>query len=179
VSFFRLPFFLLALLAACAPPGDPRAPVQLMVPPSPSTYLPSAAKHSYSQMVAAALRQRQVDAVADHAHWGDWRLALRVTHSWGSDTATPVFTITDPSGHDLPDVETAPVRFDVWKQARPEILRRAAEEAAPRLATLLREERAARIQRARKCVPRKSVPRRREHRKRGRQHAARRQPPRG
>jgi len=122
--------------------------MQVQVPPSAGARLSYAANKSYATIVAAALRTQKVDAVADYASFGDWWLSLRLKHSWGSDTATPVFALIDPIGREFGEVETRPMPFSVWKQGRPDILRQAAAEAAPRLASILRDERAERVQEA-------------------------------
>ena len=149
----RLSLFLLVLLTACAEPPSPNQELRIAVPPSYSTYLPSTVSKPYARLVATALQNQQVPAVADYAASGDWRLTLRIRRD--NEIATPTFTLIDPMGEEFGTEQTSPVPLEIWRQARSEVMQQAATEAAPRLAALFARAEAGRQQK-REPVPRQA-----------------------
>lgn len=125
---------LVALLTACGDLSgiDPEA--RIAVPPSFSTYLPSTAIRPYSQLVATALRDQKLPALADYTSYKDWQIRLGITQSSGM--ATPVFTLIDPAGSDQGRVQGRLVPIESWKRGQQETMRQAAADAAPRMAAL-------------------------------------------
>jgi len=156
VSFSRLSFALLLLVAACGDlprpyQGNPGAtaqrlsqppPSRVAVPPSYATYLPSLASKPYSNALATAMQDVALPAVADYAKAGDWRIDLGVINR--GSTTIPTFTIVDPSGNKKGTEEGKPVPTDIWRKGSPDTLKAAAADAAPRILALMERVEAAR-----------------------------------
>lgn len=123
------------MLGACGQRSGTDVSTRVQVPPSFSAYLPSGAIVPYSQLVAAALRDQNVQATADYPSRRDWVLRLSISQLGGM--ATPTFVLIDPEGGDRATVRTRPVPIETWKRARPETMRQAATEAAIRIAPTL------------------------------------------
>ena len=130
--FRKISLALVMLLVACGDISGTDPNVRIAVPPSYSTYLPSLASKPYSQAVTTVLRDQKLPAVADYAGTGDWRVRLRANRANGM--VSPVFGLVDPAGNEQISVETGAVPADIWQQAQPDIMARAAAEAAPKLA---------------------------------------------
>lgn len=125
---------LFALLTACGDLSGIAPEARIAVPPSFSTYLPSGAIRPYSQLVATALRDQKLPALADYTSYKDWQIRLGITQSGGM--ATPIFTLIDPAGSDQGRIQARPVPIETWKRGQQETMRQAAMDAAPRIATL-------------------------------------------
>jgi len=102
----------------------------------PDANVPEQPGGPYAQAVATALQEKEMPAIADAAHPGDWQLQLRADARDGM--AVPTFTLVDPGGKEQGSEQAAPVPMAIWKQGRPETLQRTATDAAPRVLTLWR-----------------------------------------
>jgi hypothetical protein len=149
---------LLLILAACGSlprpfEGNPGAtarrlaeppPARLAVPHPGAAFLEDSAANMLAADITASLVAREVPAVAGEAQPGDWRLVL-AAESRGN-MIVPSFTVLDPTGAAKGNTEGNPVDAATWSEAGPAILQKAADDAAPRLATLLTNIEAARQQ---------------------------------
>lgn len=151
-----------ALLAACAalaacgdgpqpfrgnPGGDAGAlaapPAYRLVIPAPSgALLTEAQAQGFAEALSAALLAAEVPAAADTPLPLDWRLAVeaQAQNGW----VVPRYRLTDPDGQAQGTADGARVPARDWSDASPEVLRRAARDAAPRIADLLLRAEAAR-----------------------------------
>ena len=158
MSLSKFIFLLAVLLAACGDlprpyQGAPGATAMRLAQPPASRIavvrpaeagLPTGADGFYQQAIARALQDQDVPAIGEAARPGDWRLLARLEPRGA--TVIPIFTLVDPAGEERGTEQAAPVPLDVWKRGVPETLKRAAMEAAPRLASLLARVEAVRRQ---------------------------------
>lgn len=125
-----------AMLAA--PPA-----YRLAIPDPAGALLPADASRALSEALSEALLVAEVPAAATATPLPlDWLLAVEAGLDRGA--VTPRFRLTDPDGRDQGMAEGAPVPARDWSEARPELLRRVARDAAPRVAELLLRAEAAR-----------------------------------
>lgn len=147
----------LLLLASCGDLPQPfrgrpggNAPVlliplamRLAVPPPAEALLPDAAAMQYAEALADALQAQDVPAtaIADPRPL-DWRLAVSAAVQGGS--VTPRYRMLNADGQEQAAMAGEPVPLDEWSNPNPELFRRLAAEAAPRLTQLLLQVEAAR-----------------------------------
>lgn len=105
--------------------------------------LPATASRALSEALSEALLGAEVPASATATPLPlDWLLTVEAELNGSS--VTPRFQLTDPDGRDQGTAEGAPVPARDWSEARPDLLRRVARDAAPRIADLLLRAEAAR-----------------------------------
>lgn len=149
---FRLCLSLLLLsgLTACGDlpqpflgnPGGPLArrlsqpaATRLIIPPPGNALLADDASRGLASDLAQALQRQAVPAFAQPAKAGDWRLVASAESR--AATVTPTFTVLDPQGKERGKVQGPAVASPAWEAGKPETLTRVADEAAPRIATML------------------------------------------
>ncbi len=147
---FRLSLLLpLLLLAACgdlpqpflgnpgatarnlAQPPTPR----LAVPPPADALLSDKASKDFADALATGLQTQEVPAVASRVQQGDWRLTAKV--ELRGNSVVPVYTVFSPKGEDKGKAEGPPVAASTWAEASAATLDQAAQDAAPKIASLL------------------------------------------
>jgi hypothetical protein len=114
-----------------AQPPTPR----LAVPPPANALLPDAATREFASALATGLQTREVPAVADQVRQNDWQLVASAEQR--GDTVVPVYSVLNPKGEDKGKAEGTPVPTESWAAASTDTLRKAAGEAAPKIADLL------------------------------------------
>ncbi|MBR0682004.1 hypothetical protein GXW74_16030 [Roseomonas eburnea] len=150
-SFFRLGVLLLvALLPACGDLPQPfrgnpggqagalAAPpaYRLAIPIPAEALLTGAQATGFAEALSTALLAAEVPAAVDNAPLPlDWRLTVEARLQGGA--VVPRYSLTDPDGRPQGQVEGARIPARDWSDANPEVLRRAARDAAPRIADLL------------------------------------------
>jgi hypothetical protein len=153
-----LAFALISLLAGCGDlprpfEGRPGAlgarlaqppPARLAIAPPTQAMLTDIGADTLAGALADALVAREVPAVADAPHRGDWSLALSAELRDGK--VVPSYEVDDPAGKAAGTAQGQPVDPAAWSDASPETLRAAAASAAPSIATLLANIDAARRQ---------------------------------
>jgi hypothetical protein len=159
--FFRLRLLAFACVLALAGCGDfPRPfmgnpgatarrlavppPPRLLVPTPGDALLPDAASKQFAGLLATALQNAEVPAVADAPGTDDWRLAIHAAIR--GDAVVLVYSVFDPRGKDQGRTESAPVPAADWSAAAPATLKKTADSAAPAIATLLTHIEAALMQ---------------------------------
>ncbi|MCC6719945.1 MAG: hypothetical protein IT555_18865 [Acetobacteraceae bacterium] len=110
-------------------------PARLAVAAPAQALLTSDAAAQYAAMVAEAMREEALPAVAEPVKPGDWQLELLAELRGGE--VVPGFRVRDPAGAEKGHAEAAPVPAAAWQAAAPETLRRAGRQAAPTVAALL------------------------------------------
>jgi hypothetical protein len=148
-----LPFCLLVTLLGLAACGDlpepflgnpgatarrlakPPAPL-LAVTPGTDTLLSDQANKDLANQLAQALQATEVPAmVRTTPEKTDWRLITRATQA--NNMVNPEFSVLDPEGKEEGKAVGEPVPVADWASASPELLRRIAAEAAPRVGAML------------------------------------------
>jgi hypothetical protein len=153
---------LLALAACGALPqplyGNPGAQGALLAQPPPSrlavqypaqSLLSDDAATAWAQAVADALNDQEIPAdarprTASRASRGDWTLTL-AAELQGS-TVVPNYTVINPAGVSQGTSQGTPVPVAQWASGSPQVLKAAAVQAAPAIASLLGSIEAARRQ---------------------------------
>lgn len=154
----RLAALLLALaLAACGSlpqpffgrPGSLAArlsqppPSRLSVPTPSESLLPTQAADTWATATANALLAEDVPAAAVPARRrGDW--ALLLSAEVRGREVVPTYTVQNPAGESQGFSEGAAVPTADWASGRPEVLKAAATQAAPGIASLMQRIEAAR-----------------------------------
>lgn len=163
-----LQLLLLLALASCgALPqplfGNPGAQGALLAQPPPSrlavrypaqSLLPDAAATAWASAVAAALVDQEIPAdarpadarttTAGPATQGDWSLTMAADLQGA--TVTPSYTVTNPAGVSQGTTQGTPIPTAQWASGDPQVLKTAAVQAAPGIASLLSHIEAARRQ---------------------------------
>lgn len=157
--YSRLCLAALLSLAACGDLpqpflGHPGAAAERLAQPPPSrlavlspteSLLPAAAAEAWATAVADALRTEEVPATADARHRrSDWSLVLSAEVRGGE--VVPSYAVQNPSGEPQGFSEGAPVSTAAWAGGDPAVLKAAAAQAAPGIASLLNRIEAARRQ---------------------------------
>ena len=119
--------------------------VRIAVPPPQEALLPDDQARRLAQQVAEALQAEEVPAVATDTPWPlDWQVEI-LAERQGS-LVTPRFRLLDADRAPQAATEGTPVPVRAWAGASPELLRKVAAEAAPKLGRLLLQVEAARKQ---------------------------------
>jgi hypothetical protein len=123
--------------ALAAPPA-----YRLAIAPPAAALLPEAQARGFAEALSTALLAAEVPAAADTPLPLDWRLSVeaRSQNGW----VVPRYALTDPDGAAQGEAEGSRIPARDWSDASPEVLRRAARDAAPRIAELLLRAEAAR-----------------------------------
>lgn len=117
--------------------------LRLAIPPPPAALLTDAAAQQLSERLATALQARDVPAVATDSPWPlDWLIEI-VAEGSGA-TVQPRFRLLDADRRLQGATEAAPLPLARWAEPTPALLDQVAEQAAPKLATLLAGVEAAR-----------------------------------
>ena len=155
----RLCLAALLALAACGDLpqpflGRPGAAAERLAQPPPSrlavlspaqSLLPAAGADAWAGAVADALQTEEVPAIAEsRQRRGDWLLVLSAEVR-GSEVV-PSYAVQNPSGEPQGFSEGAPVSTAAWAGGDPAVLKAAAMQAAPGIASLLSRIEAARRQ---------------------------------
>ena len=120
-------------------------PSRLAIPRPSQSLLPDAGAASWAGAVAEALLAEEVPATATTARRRtDWTLALAAEMRGGE--VVPTYTVQDPAGVSQGISEGAPVPARDWAGGDPAVLKAAAAQAAPGIASLLSRIEAARRQ---------------------------------
>lgn len=120
-------------------------PSRLAVLPPEQSLLPDAGANAWAGAVADALRTEEVPATTDSTRGrGDWRLVLSAEVR-GSEVV-PSYAVQNPSGEPQGVSKGAPVSAAAWAGGDPAVLKAAAAQAAPGIASLLGRIEAARRQ---------------------------------
>ncbi len=153
-----LPILLLFLPAGCGTlphpfEGNPGGiamrlavppPTRLSVPPPSRALLGAPAASALAQDLSQALLAQEVPAVAHPARPGDWQLRVDATLRRGM--VLPSYSVLSPSGAVRGTVAGLPVPPQAWVAGDAAALRRAADDAGPKLADLLTGIQAAQMQ---------------------------------
>jgi len=153
-----LAIMLTGLLAGCGDlphpfQGNPGAtamrlavppPSRLSVPASAKAMLPGPASALFARDISQTLLGQEVPAVAQLPRPGDWRLETSAALHEGM--VVPSFSIFSPSGELRGTVEGSPLAPEPWARGEPAALSLAANDAAPKLASLLTGIQAAQMQ---------------------------------
>ncbi len=120
-------------------------PSRLAVASPGQSLLPDASANAWAGAVADALQAEEVPAVAGRARRrSDWTLLLSAEVR-GADVV-PSYAVQNPSGEVQGTSEGAPVSIAAWAGGDPAVLKDAAAQAAPGIASLLNRIEAARRQ---------------------------------
>lgn len=123
--------------ALAAPPA-----YRLAVPVPADALLSGAQAAGFAEALSNALLANEVPASVTDPFPLDWRLAVQARLDGGS--VVPRYLLADPDGRPQGEAEGSPIPARDWSDARPELLRRVARDAAPRIADLLLRAEAAR-----------------------------------
>ncbi len=148
-------FLLLLTLASCGDlprpfAGNPGAnarrlahppPARLTVPPPSAALLPAATAQAFARMVSTALVAQELPAFSDQPKRGDWQ--VRIAAELNGANVRPSFTLLDGDGHDRGTIQGAPVPAQAWANGDANALGATANDAAPKLMSLLRSVEAA------------------------------------
>jgi len=115
---------------------------RLAVPPPAEALLGGAEARGFAEALAAALLAAEVPASVTEPLPLDWRLSVRAELRGAA--VVPRYVLSDPEGREQGAAAGAPIPARDWSKAGPEVLRRAARDAAPRIADLLLRAEAAR-----------------------------------
>ena len=151
-----LTLLLLLALAACGTLpqpfyGNPGVTGARLAQPPPSrlavqypaqSLLPDAAAAAWAHAVATALLDQEIPADARQRTRADWSLDL--TASLRGNVVVPNYTVRNPAGVAQGSAEGAPVPAAAWASGTPQVLKAAADGAAPRIAGMLNSIEAAR-----------------------------------
>ncbi len=119
-------------------------PSRLAVPSPTQSLLPDAAGAAWANAMAEALLTEEIPAAHTSTRRTDWSLVL-AAELRGSEVV-PSYEIRNPSGDPQGISEGAPVPASAWASGDPAILKAAAAQAAPGVASLLNRIEAARRQ---------------------------------
>lgn len=120
-------------------------PSRLAVPSPGQSLLPDAAADAWAGAIADALLVEEVPAVAGRTRRRtDWTLVLSA--EMRGDDVVPSYAVQNPSGVSQGYSEGAPVSAAAWAGGDPAVLKAAAAQAAPGIASLLNRIEAARRQ---------------------------------
>ena len=148
---------LAALLAGCGDLpqpflGNPGASARRLTQPPPSrltvpvpreALLGDETAEAWAHAVTDALVAQEIPAVvAPESRKGDWQLLLSAEMRNGA--VVPTFTVQNPQGVVQGTTDGATIPASSWSEASPALLKRAADEAAPKLTALLAQVEAAR-----------------------------------
>ncbi len=111
------------------------AALRLTVPAPDGALLGGQGAAFWSIETARALAAEEVPAVATTTQRGDWALRLQA-HLVGN-TVLPSYVVLDAQGKSLGSVDAEAVPAEAWAMGDPAMIRRTAETAAPRIATML------------------------------------------
>ena len=123
--------------ALAAPPA-----YRLAIPTPAEALLTGAQAQGFAEALSTALLATEVPAAADEPLPLDWRLAVEARVQ--GNAVVPRYRLTDPDGRPQGEAEGNRIPARDWSEANPEVLRRAARDAAPRIADLLLRAEAAR-----------------------------------
>ena len=154
----RIALFLLLALSACGDLpqpflGRPGAtalrlaqppPSRLSVPAPTQALLPDDAAGAWAGAVAEALAAEEIPATTGRTRRGDWSLQLAAEIR--GNEVIPSYTVQNPAGEPQGMSEGAPVPVRAWAGGDPSVLKAAAAQAAPGIASLLGRIDAARRQ---------------------------------
>jgi hypothetical protein len=115
---------------------------RLTIDPPTSALLPEPQARGFAEALSTALLAAEVPAAAEAPLPLDWRLTVEARTENGF--VTPRYRLTDPDGQAQGAAEGPRIAARDWSDASPEVLRRAARDAAPRIADLLLRAEAAR-----------------------------------
>jgi hypothetical protein len=111
-------------------------PARLTVPPPTAALLPADTAQSFARMVSTALVGQELPAFSDTPKKGDWQ--VRIGAELSGPDVRPSFTLVDGDGRDRGTIQGAPVQAAAWANGDANALGAAANEAAPKLMSLLR-----------------------------------------
>jgi hypothetical protein len=145
----RSAFGLAGLLAACGPlpqpfrgrPGEVAARLarppgyRVAVPPPAAALLTDTESATYAKAIAEALVAQEIPATDGDALPLDWLLVVAAERDGAN--IVPRYALRDADGTALGMLVGRPVPAREWGEGGEEVLRRAATEAAPQLATLI------------------------------------------
>lgn len=115
---------------------------RLAIPTPTQALLPAEQAGAFAEALSAALLANEVPASATDPLPLDWRLTIEATLRDGS--VVPRYALIDPDGQPQGQAEGTRIPARDWSVAGPEVMRRAARDAAPRVADLLLRAEAAR-----------------------------------
>lgn len=110
-------------------------PPLLTVPAPANALLSDAASQAFATAVATALADHTVPAVAEAPHVGDWQ--LQIGADLRGQTVIPSYVIIDPAKKRQGSMKGKPVPAQGWANGDPAVLKAAAQEDAPAIASLL------------------------------------------
>ena len=119
-------------------------PSRLSVPSPMQSLLPDAAGNAWANATAEALLAEEIPAARTATRRTDWSLVL-AAELRGADVV-PTYEVRNPSGEPQGISEGAPVPAGAWASGDPAVLKAAAAQAAPGVASLLNRIDAARRQ---------------------------------
>ena len=119
-------------------------PSRLAVPSPTQSLLPDDAANAWAGAVAEALATAEIPATTGGTRRGDWSLAL--TAEIRGNNVVPSYTVQNPAGEPQGVSEGTPIPVRVWAGGQPTVLKAAAVQAAPGIASLLGRIDAARRQ---------------------------------
>lgn len=123
--------------ALAAPPA-----YRLAVPAPSAALLDGSQAVGFAEALSAALLTAEVPASATEPLPLDWRLTIEA--SLQGNAVVPRYVLTDPDGREQGATLGGRIPARDWQDANPEVMRRAARDAAPRIADLLLRAEAAR-----------------------------------
>jgi len=115
---------------------------RLAVPAPAAALLTGAQAESFAEALSTALLTAEVPASATDPLPLDWRLTVEA--SLQGNAVVPRYVLFDPDGRQQGATLGTRIPARDWQDARPEVLQRVAQEAAPRIADLLLRAEAAR-----------------------------------
>ena len=119
-------------------------PARLAVPPPTTALLAPPGAVLLAHDLSGALLAQEVPAMAEPAKPGDWRLHIAAESSRGE--VVPRYSVLSPSGEVRGTVEGVPEPAAAWQAGDSATLDRAANDAGPKLASLLTGIEAAQMQ---------------------------------
>lgn len=119
-------------------------PSRLSVPAPAQSLLPDDGAGAWADAVAEALAAEEIPATAGRTRRGEWSLQLAAEIR--GNVVVPSYTVQNPAGEPQGVSEGAPVPVSAWAGGEPAVLKAAAAQAAPAIASLLGRIDAARRQ---------------------------------
>ncbi|MBR0673546.1 hypothetical protein [Neoroseomonas soli] len=117
--------------ALAAPPA-----YRLAIPDPGGALLAGGASLAFAEALSTALLTAEVPAAVENTPLPlDWRLAIEARLQGSS--VVPRYLLSDPDGRPQGEVNGTSIPARDWSEGNPEVLRRAARDAAPRIADLL------------------------------------------